>query len=86
MTFRDWPSKVVVEGSDPDTNTYIGYSPVAGARLASAAWVVEKVDASGANSFATVCLEPGEAEPQPCATMDDPADLDYTARAAEEVS
>lgn len=78
--FRDWPSKVVVEGTDPDTNTYIGYSPLVGAALASPVWVVERIDATGANVFADDCIEAGESEPQPGAAMDGPADLDYTER------
>lgn len=81
-TFRDWPSKVVVEGEDPDTNTYIGYSPLAGALLEQAIWVVERIDEDGANVFADVCLT-GEADPEPCAAMNDPANLDYTERGPE---
>jgi hypothetical protein len=79
--FRDWPSKVVVDGTGEDTNTYIGYSPVAGATKAAAVWVVEKIDADGANTFAAVCVVAGEADPEPLAAMSDPASLDYAARA-----
>ena len=78
--FRDWPSKVVVEGTEPDTNTYIGYSPVVNAQLAAAVWVVERVDVDGSNVFAEDCLAPGEVNPEPVATMDDPASLDYATR------
>lgn len=79
-TFRDWPSKHVVEATESDSNTYIGYSPIAGARLADAVWVVERIDEAGGNVFADVCLT-GEPGPEPTATMDDPASLEYTARA-----
>lgn len=79
--FRDWPAKQVVEATESDTNTYIGYSPIAGALLAQPVWVVERVAESGANAFASVCLAGGEAEPEPCAAMTDPAALEYLARA-----
>jgi len=79
-TFRDWPSKVVVEGTTPDTNTYIGYSPIPGARLADAVWVVERIDAVGSNAFAEDCLKHGETDPEPCVAMDDPASLTFAAR------
>ena len=82
MTFRDWPSKVVVEGTDPDTATYVGYSPVPGAKLADAVWVVEKIDADGANAFAQDCIANGEADPEPCVAMDAPAALTYSERSS----
>jgi hypothetical protein len=79
--FRSWPSKVVVAGVDPDTATYIGYSPIVGAQLAAPVWVVEKISAAGANVFAASNVVQGEADPEPNAVMTAPQDLTFAARA-----
>lgn len=78
--FRDWPSKVVVEGTGEDTNTYIGYSPIAGASLSASVWVVERIDTAGSNTFASGCMAAGNPDPEPVVAMDGPASLDYVAR------
>lgn len=78
--FRLWPSKVVVEGTDPDTNTYIGYSPVANAKKSEPVWLVERIDATGQSTFAADCLTGGMDGPEPAVAMTDPASLTYRSR------
>lgn len=77
--FRNWPSKVVVEGTDPDTNVYIGYSRKPDATLAMEVWLVERIDANGSNSFPTDSVyDTGEMVANHAMTA--PAELTYLSR------
>jgi hypothetical protein len=73
----------VVPPAGEDTNTYVGYSPLANAKKEEPVWLVMKIDADGNNYVANSCIEANEPQPQPKALFTAPADLDYAVRTQE---